>query len=173
MHLMDQLGVWPNLTLLACITMLRNTLRSGSTGLRSRILHTNGVACPMMNTTCLLFSAPTFVESLVTVNLVTGLICLSQVARLTLQLVCRSTVNSMLKPSPTRTRQSRPAYPPPVLGKAASEMNNVFEGLDQSGWAAFVQNLEELIEVRLSCIEIDPKRALLGIETCFLPRYDT
>ena len=65
----------------------------------------------------------------------------------------RSAVNGLMKPSPARTRQSRPAYPPPVVGTAASEMNNVFEGLDQSGWAAFVQNLEGFIEVfDLSCI---------------------
>ena len=51
-----------------------------------------------------------------------------------------------MKASPGRARPGRPAY---VVGTAASEMNNVFEGLDSSAWDAFVRNLEDLIEVSL------------------------
>ena len=54
-----------------------------------------------------------------------------------------------MKPSPSKNRHSRPAYPPHVVGTAASEMNDVFEGLDASAWDVFVHNLEEHIEARI------------------------
>lgn len=52
-----------------------------------------------------------------------------------------------MKSSHGRVRPGRFAYPPHVIGGPASEMNDVFDGLDDSAWEVFVQNLEELIEV--------------------------
>lgn len=63
-------------------------------------------------------------------------------------------MNGQMKPSPGRARQNRPAYPPHVVGMAASEMNDVFEGLDDAAWLAFVASLEQLMEV---CPAVGPQ----------------
>ena len=72
-----------------------------------------------------------------------------------------------MKASPGRTRPGRQAYPPHVVGTAASGMNNVFEGLDSSAWAAFIQNLEDLIEV---CILMPKYYNLSGLQDTHRPQ---
>ena len=51
------------------------------------------------------------------------------------------------KPSPPRGRGQRQAYPPPIAGAAPGGLNGVFQGLEKTAWAAFMQELELLIEV--------------------------
>jgi hypothetical protein len=55
-----------------------------------------------------------------------------------------------LKPSPSRARPNPRAYPPPVVGAAASGMNDVFEGLDRAAWSTFMRALDEIIEEALA-----------------------
>ena len=68
-------------------------------------------------------------------------------ASLTRCTICRSGAALKPKPSPPRGRGQRQAYPPPVAGAAPGGLNGVFQGLEKIAWAAFMQELELLIEV--------------------------